>query len=64
MDYASGLGVGQDVVVPSLYGLCYACDQGPDAHLLHLPALRLLQGTSTSGVSHRRLESALHPPKP
>ena len=49
-DFSNSLGVGQDVVVPSLYGLCYACDQGrsPTFSISMLTASS--QGTATGGV--------------
>ena len=46
VNYANALGIGQNVVVPSLYGLCYACDQGA------APTFSVtLLSASASGVS-------------
>ena len=49
-EYAASLRVGQDLVVPSLYGLCYAEDQGqPPAFSISLLTASA-RGVSTGGV--------------
>ena len=49
-EYSSSLGVGQDVVVPSLYSLCYGADKGntPTFSISLLTASAM--GTATAGV--------------
>ena len=54
MNYASGLEIGQSVVVPSLYGYCYACDQGSTPTF----SVTLLSASSMGTSSWDVLEAA------
>ena len=51
MRYVSGLGIGQDLVVPALYGVCYSAEQAevPTFSVTQILAL-VTGGTATSGV--------------
>ena len=50
VSHISGLGIGQELVVPALYGLCYAQDPGPAPTFAITLLSASAQGASTSGV--------------
>jgi len=50
VSHISSLGIGQELVVPALYGLCYAQDPGPAPTFAITLLSASAQGASTSGV--------------
>ena len=49
-EYSNSLQIGQNIVVPSLYGLCYGADPAPSPTFSISLLSATAQGTSTSGV--------------
>ena len=49
-EYSNSLQIGQSIVVPSLYGLCYGADPAPSPTFSISLLSATAQGTSTSGV--------------
>ncbi|MBQ9212023.1 MAG: hypothetical protein IJ153_10035, partial [Clostridia bacterium] len=50
VSHISGLGIGQELVVPALYGLCYAQDPGPTPTFAITLLSASARGASTAGV--------------